>query len=124
MSHDRARLAMSEVTMRLPDAEAEESSDAGQLVPLVYNELRRSAKQTMSAQSSDQMRQPTALIHEVYAKLGSGRCPRPWNRHGQFYFAAAESMRRLLIEIARRKDTIIPGARRCYFPPQKDIRSY
>ena len=76
---------------------------AEQLLPLVYDELRRLAAQKMAREAPDQTLQPTALVHEVYLRLVNGDEGRCWNGRGHFFGAAAEAMRRILVENARRK---------------------
>lgn len=75
-----------------------------QLLPLVYDELRRIARQCMANESSGQTLQPTALVHEAYLRLiGPGEGELRWNSRGHFFSAAATAMRRILIERARHK---------------------
>jgi RNA polymerase sigma factor (TIGR02999 family) len=76
---------------------------AAQLLPLVYDELRRLAAQRLAQEKPGQTLQPTALVHEAYLRLvGKGDGP-PWDGRGHFFAAAAEAMRRILVENARRK---------------------
>jgi len=82
--------------------EAGDSQAAGQLLPLVYDELRRLAAAKMAHESTDQTLQPTALVHEAWLRLG-GDEQSPWANRAHFFAAAAESMRRILIDNARRK---------------------
>jgi RNA polymerase sigma factor (TIGR02999 family) len=78
---------------------------AAQLLPMVYEELRRLAAQKMAREPHDHMLQPTALVHEAYARLaGLGDAPK-WDGRGHFFAAAAEAMRRILIEQARERQT-------------------
>src|SRR5262245_38313277 len=95
---------MNEVT-RILDAVAQgDPSAASQLLPLVYDELRRLAAQKLTQETPGQTLQPTALVHEAYLRLlGQGEEPR-WDSRGHFFAAAAEAMRRILIESARRKN--------------------
>src|SRR5262249_57083861 len=76
---------------------------AAELLPLVYDELRKLAAARMAAESPGQTLQPTALVHEAYLRLVGGQQPRDWNGRGHFFAAAAEAMRRILVEAARRK---------------------
>jgi RNA polymerase sigma factor (TIGR02999 family) len=94
---------MSEVTRLLDAAAAGDHKAAADLLPLVYDELRKLAAARMAAESPDQTLQPTALVHEAYLRLiGPADEPR-WDNRGHFFAAAAEAMRRILIESARRK---------------------
>jgi RNA polymerase sigma factor (TIGR02999 family) len=76
---------------------------AEQLLPLVYDELRRLAAQRLANETPDQTLQPTALVHEAYLRLVNGDGGQRWNGRGHFFGAAAEAMRRILVENARRK---------------------
>jgi RNA polymerase sigma factor (TIGR02999 family) len=76
---------------------------AEQLLPLVYDELRRLARQRLAHEKPGQTLQATALIHEAYLRLVGGEQPRDWNGRGHFFAAAAEAMRRILVDQARRK---------------------
>src|SRR5881275_604412 len=82
---------------------------AGDLLPLVYDELRMLAERRMSRESSDHTLQPTALVHEAYIRLVGKNDP-GWQNRGHFFAAAAEAMRRILIESARRKGRLRHGA--------------
>jgi RNA polymerase sigma factor (TIGR02999 family) len=94
---------MSEATQRLSAIEAGDPDAAGQLLPLVYDELRRLATQRLAREKPGQTLEPTALVHEAYLRLvGDGRGQR-WDGRGHFFAAAAEAMRRILVENARRK---------------------
>src|SRR5258708_8613885 len=92
---------MGDVTRILADIEHGDPRAAGQLLPLVYDELRRLAAQKMAHESPDQTLQPTALVHEAYLRLVNGDEAQPWNGRGHFFGAAAKAMRRILIENAR-----------------------
>ncbi len=94
---------MSDVTRILSAIEQGDPHAAGQLLPLVYDELRRLAAQKMARESPDQTLQPTALVHEAYLRLVNGDEGGHWNGRGHFFGAAAEAMRRILVENARRK---------------------
>src|SRR4051812_41798849 len=100
--------AMSEVTRVLSAIEQGDPHAAGQLLPLVYDELRRLAAAKMAREAPGQTLQPTALVHEVWLRLGGDQQPN-WANRGHFFAAAAEGMRRILIENARRKRAIRHG---------------
>jgi RNA polymerase sigma factor (TIGR02999 family) len=100
---------MSEVTRILSSIEQGNPHAAEQLLPLVYDELRRLAAHKMAQESPGQTLQATALVHEAYLRLvaSEDRSASPvqqWNSRGHFFAAAAEAMRRILVEQARRKD--------------------
>src|SRR5262249_44016018 len=76
---------------------------AGQLLPLVYEELRRLAAQKLAHEKPGQTLQATALVHEAYVRLVDAERAQNWNSRGHFFAAAAEAMRRILVEQARRK---------------------
>jgi RNA polymerase sigma factor (TIGR02999 family) len=78
------------------------------LVPLVYNELRRLAAQKMAREAPGQTLQPTALVHEAWLRLGADAQPR-WQNRAHFFAAAAEAMRRILVDSARRKQCLKHG---------------
>ena len=100
---------MNEVTRILLDLARGEGHAAEQLLPLVYGELRRLAAQKLAQEKPGQTLQPTALVHEAYLRLvGKGDRPH-WDGRGHFFAAAAEAMRRLLVESARRKATAKRG---------------
>jgi RNA polymerase sigma factor (TIGR02999 family) len=92
---------MTEVTRILSAIEEGHAQAAEQLLPLVYGELRRLAAQRLSHEAPGQTLQATALVHEAYLRLVGARDP-GWNGRGHFFAAAAEAMRRILIERARR----------------------
>lgn len=100
---------MSEVT-RIPSAiQQGDPRGAEQLLPLVYNELRRLASQRLARESPGQTLQATALVHEAYLRLVSVEKAQDWDSRGHFFAAVAEAMRRILIENARRKDRLKRG---------------
>ena len=108
---------MSEVTRILSAIEHEDSHAAEQLLPLVYDELRRLAAQKLAQEKPGQTLQATALVHEAYVRLvGSGgveaRDQRRWDNRGHFFAAAAEAMRRILVDRARKKRSTKRGAGR------------
>jgi RNA polymerase sigma factor (TIGR02999 family) len=94
---------MSEVTRILSAIEQGDPSAAEQLLPLVYEELRKLAAQRLAEEKPGQTLQATALVHEAYLRLVDPDKPRQWNSRGHFFAAAAEAMRRILVENARRK---------------------
>ncbi len=81
---------------------------AEQLLPIVYEELRKLAAAKMAREADDQTLQPTALVHEVWLRLGGDAQPQ-WHNRAQFFSAAAEGMRRILIENARRRRAVRHG---------------
>jgi len=97
-------IAMSDVTRHLSQIEQGEPQAARKLLPLVYDELRKLAVARLAAEKPGQTLQPTALVHEAYLRLVRDQGQAPWNGRGHFFGAAAEAMRRILIEQARRKD--------------------
>jgi RNA polymerase sigma factor (TIGR02999 family) len=94
---------MKEVTRILSAIEKGDPNAAEQLLPLVYTELRSLAAQKMAQEAAAQTLQPTALVHEAYLRLVDGDKAQRWNSRGHFFAAAAEAMRRILIERARSK---------------------
>ena len=93
---------MADVTQILNAIERGDPQAAEELLPLVYEELRCLAAQKLSHESPGQTLQATALVHEAYIRLVEGTCQN-WNSRGHFFKAAAEAMRRILVENARRK---------------------
>jgi RNA polymerase sigma factor (TIGR02999 family) len=104
---------MSDVTRILNAIEQGDAQATDELLPLVYEELRLLAAQKLSHEPAGQTLQATALVHEAYLRL-VGDKPHGWNGRGHFFSAAAEAMRRILVENARRKksDTRGGGQRR------------
>jgi len=94
---------MSDVTQILGQIEAGDGQAAEQLLPLVYNELRKLAAAKMAQEAPGQTLQPTVLVHEAYLRLVDTEQAQHWNGRGHFFAAAAEAMRRILVENARRK---------------------
>jgi RNA polymerase sigma factor (TIGR02999 family) len=94
---------MSDVTRILSALEQGDSQAADQLLPLVYDELRKLAAEKMANERPDHTLQPTALVHEAYLRLVDVKQAQHWNSRGHFFAAAAEAMRRILIESARSK---------------------
>jgi RNA polymerase sigma factor (TIGR02999 family) len=94
---------MSEVTRILNSIEHGDTKAADRLLPLVYEELRKLAAQRMANEAAGNTLQPTALVHEAWLRL-AGEEHKRWDGRGHFFAAAAEAMRRILIERARRKN--------------------
>lgn len=100
---------MADVTRILAAFEAGDPNAAGELLPLVYDELRKLAAARLAEEKPGQTLQPTALVHEAYVRLVGGDQPQDWNGRGHFFAAAAEAMRRILVEAARRKRRLRHG---------------
>jgi RNA polymerase sigma factor (TIGR02999 family) len=94
---------MADVTRLLNAAAAGDPKAAAELLPLVYDELRRLAAARMAEERPGQTLQATALVHEAYVRLVGGSRTQEWNGRAHFFGAAAEAMRRILVEAARRK---------------------
>jgi RNA polymerase sigma factor (TIGR02999 family) len=94
---------MSDLTQLLDAAATGDAKAAADLLPLVYDELRRLAAARLAAERPGQTFQATALVHEAYLRLVGADPAQPWNGRGHFFAAAAEAMRRILVEEARRK---------------------
>jgi RNA polymerase sigma factor (TIGR02999 family) len=94
---------MTEVTRILAAIEQGDPLAAEKLLPLVYDELRRLAAQKLAQEKPGQTLQATALVHEAYLRLVDVKKAQKWNSRGHFFAAAAEAMRRILIDDARRK---------------------
>jgi RNA polymerase sigma factor (TIGR02999 family) len=94
---------MSEVTRILSAIEQGDPHAAEQLLPLVYDELRKLAAHNLAQEKPGQTLQATALVHEAYVRLVGSDADKNWNSRGHFFAAAAEAMRRILVESARRK---------------------
>jgi RNA polymerase sigma factor (TIGR02999 family) len=103
---------MSEVTRILEQINQGDPSAADQLLPLVYDELRQLAAQRLAQESPGQTLQATALVHEAYLRLVGGETHQRWDSRRHFFAAAAEAMRRILVENARRKQSAKHGGRR------------
>lgn len=99
---------MSEVTRILERAQGGDSQAAEELLPLVYDELRKLAAQKMAGEAPGQTLQPTALVHEAWLRMVGGQA-QEWHNKAHFFAAAAEAMRRILIENARRKGRLKRG---------------
>src|SRR5205823_7693294 len=100
---------MSEVTRILSAIEGGDPHAAEQLLPLVYQELRQLAAQRLAHEKPGQTLEATALVHEAYLRLVDADQAQHWNSRGHFFAAAAEAMRRLLVESARRKSRLKHG---------------
>ncbi len=94
---------MNEVTRILSAIDQGDPHAAEQLLPLVYEELRRLAGQRLTQEKPGQTLQATALVHEAYVRLVNVEEAQHWNNRGHFFAAAAEAMRRILVESARRR---------------------
>jgi RNA polymerase sigma factor (TIGR02999 family) len=100
---------MTDVTHILLQIETGDPSAADDLLPVVYQELRRLAAKKLRREPSGQTLQATALVHEAFLRLVDGEKVQRWNSRGHFFCAAAEAMRRILVERARRKNTVKAG---------------
>jgi RNA polymerase sigma factor (TIGR02999 family) len=94
---------MSEAERILTAIENGDAHAAEQLLPLIYNELRRLAARKLARESPGQSLQATALVHEAYLRLVGSDPARQWDSRGHFFAAAADAMRRILVDAARRK---------------------
>ncbi len=103
---------MSEVTRILSAIEQGDPHAPGQLLPLVYDELRKLAAQRLAREKPGQTLEATALVHEAYLRLVGADPGQRWHGRGHFFAAAAEAMRRILVENARRKKRIKHGGDR------------
>jgi len=103
---------MSDVTRILSAIEQGDPSAAEQLLPLVYDELRQLAAQKLAHEKPGQTLEATALVHEAYLRLVGGAEEQRWDSRGHFFVAAAEAMRRILVENARRKKRFKHGGGR------------
>jgi RNA polymerase sigma factor (TIGR02999 family) len=103
---------MSDVTRLLEAAAAGDRRAAADLLPLVYDEMRKLAAARMACESPGHTLQPTALVHEAYLRLVGPSGESRWDHRGHFFAAAAEAMRRILVESARRKETLKHGGGR------------
>jgi len=104
--------SMSDVTRILSQIESGDPQAAEQLLPLVYDELRRLAAAKLAQERPGQTLQATALVHEAYLRLVGGNPDQNWNSRGHFFGAAAEAMRRILIGQARHKASLKAGGQR------------
>jgi len=102
---------MGDVTRILADIDRGNAGAADQLLPLVYEELRKLAAGRLAHEAPAQTLQATALVHEAYLRLVDGSADLQWNSRGHFFAAAAEAMRRILVERARQKASLKGGGR-------------
>jgi RNA polymerase sigma factor (TIGR02999 family) len=102
---------MSQVTDLLEAAAGGDGRAASDLLPLVYDQLRQLAAARMAAETPDHTLEPTALVHEAYLRLVGSAEPAQWTGRGHFFAAAAEAMRRVLVESGRRKGRLKRGGR-------------
>lgn len=109
---------MSDVTQLLNAATQGDPLAAGQLLPLLYDELRRLAAQKLAQEKPGQTLDATALVHEAYLRLVGDAPDKAWTGRGHFFAAAAEAMRRILVEQARRKNRQKRGGDRRRLPLQ------
>lgn len=100
---------MSDVSRILGEIEQGDPSAAAELLPLIYDELRKLAAAKLAKEKPGQTLQATALVHDAYLRLVDNTNQQHWNSRGHFFAAAAESMRRILIEQARRKQSLKAG---------------
>jgi RNA polymerase sigma factor (TIGR02999 family) len=108
------------VTQILSELQQGNASASERLLPLVYEELRRLARKKMAQEVSHHTLQPTALVHEAYLRLVGNDQSKWWDSRGHFYSAAAEAIRRILIESARRKSSSKHGGGRQRQPLMDD----
>jgi RNA polymerase sigma factor (TIGR02999 family) len=103
---------MGDLTQIMDAIEQGDPQAASKLLPQVYDELRRLAAQRLAHEAPGQTLEATALVHEAYLRLDGDDPGRPWDNRGHFFAAAAEAMRRILIENARRKHRLKRGGGR------------
>lgn len=101
-------MSAGEITLILQSIERGEDQAADRLLPLVYEDLRRLAAARMAQESAGHTLQPTALVHEAWLRLGGDQQPN-WKSRAQFFAAAAEAMRRILVDSARRRHALRRG---------------
>ena len=99
---------MNEVTQLLQAASAGDPRAAAELLPLVYDELRRLAAHRLTSEPHERTLQPTALVHEAWLRISGGE--RTWNGRQHFFAASAEAMRRIVVDRARRRQAVKRGA--------------
>src|SRR6266850_7726986 len=97
---------MNEVTLILSQIEQGDPHAAEQLLPLVYDELRKLAAQKVAQENPGQTLQATALVHDAYIRLVDVEKAQHWNSRGHFFGAAAEAMRRILVDRARSRHSV------------------
>src|SRR5215204_5520588 len=106
---------VSQFTRVLDQVQQGNEKAAEELLPLVYEELRKLAAHKMAGEAPGQTLQPTALVHEAWLRLTGGE-DKPWDSRGHFFAAAAEAMRRILIERARAKSRLRRGSQAEHVP--------
>jgi len=107
---------MADVTQLLTAIDNGDPHAAAQLLPLVYDELRKLAAQRLAHEAAGQTLEPTALVHEAYLRLVGPAANQAWDGRGHFFAAAAEAMRRILVEAARRRKSLKRGGERARQP--------
>ncbi|HVS40101.1 MAG TPA: ECF-type sigma factor [Gemmataceae bacterium] len=107
---------MPDVSLLLKTVESGDPDAAAQLLRLVYNDLRRLAAHRLAHEAPGQTLEPTALVHEAYLRLVGDKAATSWDNRGHFFAAAAEAMRRILVESARRKRRLKHGGDRERLP--------
>lgn len=112
MTLELGQNAMADLTGILARMDGGDPTAAAQLLPLVYKELRNLAAAKLAHEKPGQTLQPTALVHEAYLRLNQGESQQNWGNRRHFFGAAAEAMRRILIENARRKQAVKHGGGR------------
>src|ERR1700676_4086322 len=112
---------MSEVTRILSAIEQGDSHASEQLLPLIYDELRKLAAQKIAQEKPGQTLQATALLHEAYVRLVDVDQAQHWNSRGHFFAAAAEAMRRILVDQARHKQADKNGGGRLLLDLPEDL---
>jgi RNA polymerase sigma factor (TIGR02999 family) len=112
---------MSDVTRLIDAAAAGDPKAAAELLPLVYDELRKLAAQKLVQEKPGQTLDATALVHEAYLRLVDVQEPQHWNGRGHFFAAAAEAMRRILVDQARRKQADKHGGDRLRVELPEDL---
>ncbi len=113
-------MLMANVTQILGQIESGDPAAAEQLLPLVYDELRKLAAQRLAREKPGQTLQATALVHDAYIRLVDVEKAQHWDSRGHFFAAAAEAMRRILVENARRKKRLKRGGQR-HRSPLEDV---
>src|SRR5213592_2234809 len=103
---------MSDVTQLLNAIDAGDPKAADKLLPLIYEELRKLAAAKLAQEKPGQTLQATALVHDAYIRLVDANKGQRWDSKGHFFAAAAEAMRRILVESARRKASVKHGGKR------------
>ena len=112
---------MNDITQILVEIDKGQTKNSDQLLPLVYQELRKLAAAKLSKEKSGQTIQPTMLVHEAYLRLVDVPEPQQWTGRGHFFSAAAEAMRRILIERARHSKTLKEGGNLNQQPLHSDM---